>query len=208
MALLILAFLFIGMPLIEIAVFIQVGGAIGVWPTIAATILTALAGSLLLRAQGLSTLMRARAQMDQGQLPAREMFEGVCLVLAGALLLVPGFVTDAIGLLLFIPPFRELLRYMIARHVAAKAARGEARVFVNGVEVGPGRGPRRGPGRGPGPGGGRGGRGGVIDGDYVDLDEDRGHDPGDDPGDAGGDDGGDDRKDGSSADDGQRRIGR
>ena len=71
MALILLA-LFIGLPLLEVAVFIQVGGAIGLWPTIAATVATALAGSLLLRAQGLATLMRARAQMDQGQLPARE----------------------------------------------------------------------------------------------------------------------------------------
>ncbi|WP_193366772.1 FxsA family protein [Pelagibius marinus] len=166
MALILLA-LFIGLPLLEVAVFIQVGGAIGVWPTIAATIATALAGSLLLRAQGLATLMRARAQMDQGQLPAREMFEGVCLVLAGALLLVPGFVTDVVGLLLFIPPLRELLRLMIARYVDAKAARGEARVFVDGVEVRPGGQQRGGRGRGP-----------VIDGDYQDLspDDDKGDD--------------------------------
>lgn len=163
MALVLLA-VFIGLPLLEVAVFIQVGGAIGVWPTIAATVATALAGSLLLRAQGLATLMRARAQMDQGQLPAREMFEGVCLVLAGALLLVPGFVTDVIGLLLFVPPLRELLRLAIARHVAAKAARGEARVFVDGVEVRP-RGPKK--GRGP-----------VIDGDYQDVS--RGEDDDDD----------------------------
>ncbi len=164
MALILLA-LFIGLPLLEVAVFIQVGGAIGVWPTIAATVATALAGSLLLRAQGLTVLTRARAQMDQGQLPAREMFEGVCLVLAGALLLVPGFVTDVIGLLLFIPPVRELLRLMIARHIAAKAARGEARVFVDGVEVRPDdpRGSGRGRGRPGGP---------VIDGDYQDLSDD------------------------------------
>jgi len=153
MALILLA-VFIGLPLLEIAVFIQVGGAIGVWPTIAATVATALAGSLLLRAQGVGVLMRARAQMDQGQLPAREMFEGVCLVLAGALLLVPGFVTDVIGLLLFVPPLREMLRGMIARHVAAKAARGEARVFVDGVEV------RNRQTRGRGP---------VIDGEFEDL---------------------------------------
>lgn len=179
MALILLA-LFIGLPLLEIAVFIQVGGVIGVWPTIAATIATALAGSLLLRAQGLTVLMRARAQMDQGQLPAREMFEGVCLVLAGALLLVPGFVTDVIGLLLFVPPLRELLRRMIARHLEAKAARGEARIFVDGVEVGPGNAQGDGP-RGPRRGGPR-GRGPVIDGDYEDLspndedDDDRGGD--------------------------------
>ncbi|MEQ8357452.1 MAG: FxsA family protein [Kiloniellaceae bacterium] len=163
MALILLATLFIGLPLLEIAVFIQVGGAIGVWPTIAATVATAVAGSLLLRAQGLAALTRARLQMDRGQLPAREMFEGVCLVLAGALLLVPGFVTDVIGLLLFVPPFRELLRLLIARHLAAKAARGEARVYVDGVEVGPDGSPKGPRGRPDGSGGT------VIDGDFEDL---------------------------------------
>ncbi|HMA14656.1 MAG: FxsA family protein [Bacteroidota bacterium] len=156
MALILLALVFIGMPLLEIAVFIEVGGVIGVWPTIGLTIATALAGSLLLRHQGFTALMRARAQMDRGELPARELFEGLCLVLAGALLLVPGFVTDALGLLLFLPPFRRLLRLLIARHVAAKAARGEARVFVGGVEV-TGR-ERRG--------------GGVIEGEYEDVTDD------------------------------------
>ncbi len=197
MALILLA-VFIGLPLLEVAVFIQVGGVIGVWPTIAATIATALAGSLLLRAQGLAVLMRARTQMDQGQLPAREMFEGVCLVLAGALLLVPGFVTDVIGLLLFVPPLREMLRLMIARHIAAKAARGEARVFVDGVEMrgdrpsgGPGGGPGGGPRRTPG-----GKKGPVIDGEYEDLS----------PGDGRADDGGDDDEDSKGPD--LRRIGR
>lgn len=184
MALILLA-LFIGLPLLEIAVFIQVGGILGIWPTIAATIATALAGSILLRAQGLAALGRARAQMDRGELPAREMFEGVCLVLAGALLLVPGFVTDAIGLLLFFPPFRELLRLLIARHLATKAARGEARVFVDGVEVDPRRG-------GAGPAGRRGS--GVIDGDYRDV-SDR-----EDPGPA--------RRDDDDDDQPQRRIGK
>ena len=172
MALILLVALFIGLPLLEIAVFIEVGGAFGVWPTIAATVATALAGSVLLRAQGLAALTRARAQMDQGQLPAREMFEGVCLVLAGAMLLLPGFVTDFIGLLLFIPPLREVLRLLIARYLAAKAARGEARIFVDGVEVG-GRGGRPGP---------QDSSGTVIDGDYEDLGEedDRGGGPRDD----------------------------
>jgi len=175
MALILLALVFIGLPLLEIAVFIEVGGAIGVWPTIALTVATALAGSLLLRAQGLAALNRARIQMDQGQLPAREMFEGVCLVLAGALLLVPGFVTDALGLLLFLPPFRELLRLMIARHVAAKAAQGEARVFVDGVEIDPRNPGPRNPGpRDPGPHnpGRRPGnrRGTVIEGDFEEID--------------------------------------
>lgn len=163
MALILLAVLFIGMPLLEIAVFIQVGSVIGVWPTIALTIATAVAGSFLLRAQGLATLLRARAQLDQGQLPAREMFDGVCLVLAGGLLVLPGFVTDTLGLLLFLPPCRDLLRLLIARLVAAKVVRGEARVFVDGLEIGP-------RGRGPRPDGGPGSRSGkVIDGDYREV---------------------------------------
>jgi UPF0716 protein FxsA len=156
MALILLVLVFIGMPLLEIAVFIEVGGMIGVWPTIGLTIATALAGSLMLRHQGLTALMRARAQMDRGELPARELFEGMFLVLAGALLLVPGFVTDAVGLLLFFPPFRRLLRQLIARQVAAKAARGEARIFVDGVEVN-----RR-----------KGTRGGIIEGEYEDVTDD------------------------------------
>lgn len=160
MALILLALVFIGMPLLEIAVFIEVGGVIGVWPTIALTIATALAGSLLLRVQGLSTLMRARAEIDRGELPARELFEGLCLVLAGALLLVPGFVTDTLGLMLFFPPFRHLLRLLIARYIAAKAARGEARIFVDGIEVT--RQDRR---------------GGIIEGEYVDVTGDENHPP-------------------------------
>ncbi len=136
MALILLA-VFIGVPLLEVVVFIEVGGVLGVWPTIAATVATALAGSLLLRAQGLATLMRARAQMDQGQLPARELFEGLCLVLAGALLLVPGFVTDVLGLLLFVPPMRDLLRRFIAQRLAQSARHGRARVFVDGQEINP-----------------------------------------------------------------------
>ena len=106
----ILLLLFIGVPLIEIAVFIQVGDLIGLWSTISVVILTAIIGTALLRQQGFSTLMRAQASMNEGRLPTNEIFDGVCLVLAGALLLTPGFVTDTLGFLLFFPPFRTFLR--------------------------------------------------------------------------------------------------
>ena len=165
MALILLA-VFIGLPLLEIAVFIQVGGILGVWPTIAATVATALAGSLLLRAQGLATLMRARAQMDQGQLPAREMFEGICLVLAGALLLVPGFVTDALGLLLFVPPFREVLRRFIGHRMAQRAGQSRTRVFVDGQEINP----NSWDGKPADSRKGRPGGDGVIEGEFEEVD--------------------------------------
>ena len=97
-------------PLIEIGVFIEVGGAIGLWPTLALIVVTALLGTWQLQAQGLTTLNRAREQMDRGAMPARELFDGACLLIAGALLLVPGFVTDVLGALLFVPPVRDALR--------------------------------------------------------------------------------------------------
>ncbi|NVK18711.1 MAG: FxsA family protein [Methylocystaceae bacterium] len=106
----ILLILFIGVPVIEITVFIQVGDVIGLWPTLIIVILTAIIGTALLRQQGLSTLMRAQASVNEGRLPAEEIFDGVCLLLAGAFLLTPGFVTDSVGFLLFFPPFRKLIR--------------------------------------------------------------------------------------------------
>lgn len=108
MPILILA-LFIGIPLIEIYLFIQVGGSIGVWPTIGLVVLTAVIGTALLRQQGLATLARAQAELDRQQLPVREMFNGVCLLIGGLLLLTPGFLTDALGFALLVPPLRAIL---------------------------------------------------------------------------------------------------
>ncbi len=123
---------FILIPMLEIAVFIEVGGWIGLWPTLGLIMLTALLGTWQLRTQGLATLERAKLQLDQGKMPAKELFNGACLLIAGVLLLVPGFVTDVIGGLLFIPALREALRRTIGRRFAESA---ETRVFVDGEEV-------------------------------------------------------------------------
>ena len=109
---------FIAVPLIEIAVFIQLGGLLGLWPTLGLVILTAVVGTWLLRLQGLATLLKAQQHMQQGVLPKRELFDGFCLLFAGALLLTPGFVTDGFGLALFIPAFRDLLRRLFSRFAA------------------------------------------------------------------------------------------
>lgn len=100
---------FIAIPIAEIALFIEVGGFIGLWPTIAIVIATAMAGTALIRKQGLNTLQRAQHEMDAQRLPVRELFDGLCLVFAGALLLTPGFLTDAVGFALLVPPLRALL---------------------------------------------------------------------------------------------------
>ncbi len=159
--------LFVGVPLLEIAVFVAVGGEIGLWPTLGAVVATALAGSVLLRVQGLSTLYRAREHMERGELPVKELFDGVCLVFAGALLLTPGFITDGVGLLLFLPPFRAAIRRGLT---SLFAARGTVRTCrAHGPDGGPGGGPdggSHGPG-GPAPPGGK-----TIDGDFTVVNED------------------------------------
>ena len=106
---------FIVMPLAEIAVLIQVGSWLGLWPTLALIVLTAIAGTWMLRRQGFAVLTRAQDQLERGAIPISEVFEGFCLVIAGALLLTPGFVTDAIGGSLLFPPMRAWL-YKVLGH--------------------------------------------------------------------------------------------
>lgn len=106
---LILFFLFLCIPLGEIAVFIEVGDWIGLWPTIATVILTALIGTALIRQQGLATLMEAQRKMARNEVPVAEMLHGFFLVIGGILLLIPGFITDGIGFLLMIPAVRHSL---------------------------------------------------------------------------------------------------
>lgn len=101
--------LFIGIPLLEIYFLIEVGDVIGAFPTVLAVVFTAVLGVGLIRIQGFSTLQKAQNSMNQGKLPAIEMFEGVMLLFAAICLLIPGFFTDSIGFILLIPPLRTLL---------------------------------------------------------------------------------------------------
>jgi len=100
---------FICIPIVEMVVLIKVGGVVGVLPTIALVFLTAMLGLALLKHQGLSTLLRAREKMRTGELPVREIIEGIFLAVGGALLLTPGFVTDLIGFCCLIPGVRYLV---------------------------------------------------------------------------------------------------
>ncbi len=106
---LVLLLLLIGVPLIEIYILIKVGTQIGALPTVSLVIFTAILGAALLRMQGLATLARFQASMQRQELPAIELLEGVLLLLTGAMLLTPGFFTDAIGFLLLIPALRQTL---------------------------------------------------------------------------------------------------
>jgi UPF0716 protein FxsA len=123
---LILPFFFLLLTLAEIACFILVGRRIGLWPTLSLVVLAAFAGVILMRIQGLGALMRLRQSAQEGRAPGREMLDAAMIVLAGFLLLVPGFISDAIGLALFLPPFRQwiwnrLLRNFVVVDIRAGA---------------------------------------------------------------------------------------
>lgn len=113
--------LFIGIPLLEIYLLIEVGDVIGAFPTIIAVVFTAVLGVGLIRIQGFSTLKKAQLSMDQGKLPATELFEGMLLLFAAICLLIPGFFTDTLGFLLLIPPLRVLLANRLLGSAVIKA---------------------------------------------------------------------------------------
>ncbi|MFQ5955043.1 MAG: FxsA family protein [Kiloniellales bacterium] len=147
----ILLFVFIVVPLAEIGTFIVIGERIGLWPTLAGVVLTAAAGAALLRAQGFAILRRAGQSLQRNELPVSEVFHGACLLCAGALLLTPGFLTDAVGLALFVPIVRDYLGWAFFTWLLRSRT-----------------GRRAGRGRGPD----------VIDAHYVELDgDDTPHDP-------------------------------
>lgn len=130
--------LFVAMPIIEIAVMLKVGDAIGWFTTLSIVILTAVVGTTMLRQQGLATLNTARQRLDAGEMPAQQMLEGMLLLLGGVLLLTPGFVTDAFGFVCLVP----LTRQWLASRIASRSV-----VSVSGV-AGFGRGAGRGVGQG------------------------------------------------------------
>lgn len=114
---LIFLLIFVGAPLLELYLLIEVGSVIGALPTIALSIFTAVLGGLLVRIQGFGVLFRVQTALERREVPALELLEGAMLLLTGVALLLPGFITDAVGFLLLIPPLRRwiILRWLQAR---------------------------------------------------------------------------------------------
>ncbi|MFV1462466.1 MULTISPECIES: FxsA family protein [unclassified Phaeobacter] len=151
-----LAFLMV--PIIEIALFIQVGGAIGLWPTLAIVVLTAVLGTWLVRTQGRLALGQLRTSFERLNDPTEPLAHGAMILVAGALLLTPGFFTDAVGFALLVPQ----IRMAVYRYLRSK-------VTVARFQMGPGSMQGRNY-----PGGHSSGRpGDIIDGDYEDVTRDR-----------------------------------
>lgn len=114
--------LFIVVPIVELYVIIQVGGAIGVLPTIALLVADSVLGSVLMRSQGRAAWRSFQAATAAGRVPAREVLDGALVIFGGALLLTPGFVTDVLGLALLLPPTRALVRRRLVGGVLKRMA--------------------------------------------------------------------------------------
>ncbi|MFQ5624538.1 MAG: FxsA family protein, partial [Paracoccaceae bacterium] len=142
--------IFVTVPIVEIALFIEIGGWLGLFPTLAVVVLTAMAGTALVRQQGLATLARLQHSLSRGEDPVGHIAHGALILVAGVLLLTPGFFTDALGIAFLIPAIRQAL---IAWGAARLAAR--VHVWAGGTAHGP-----------------RHDTAGAIDGEFEILDED------------------------------------
>ena len=139
-------FFLLAIPLLEIAAFVVIGGEIGVFATLALVFVTAVLGSILLRVQGFGLLQKIRNETEAGRVPGRELVHGVMILVAGVLLLTPGFITDSLGFLLFVPAIRDAGWSLL-----------KGRILFTGANMSAG---------GPGP------RGPATDGRTIDLDAD------------------------------------
>ena len=108
-----LVVLFVFVPIVELAVIIQVGQAIGVIETLLLMVAVSVVGAWLVKREGIGVWRRAQRQLDTGVVPGRELVDGMLIMLAGALLLTPGFVSDCLGVLLLLPPVRAGLRRLV-----------------------------------------------------------------------------------------------
>lgn len=154
----VILFLFVAIPIAEIWILISVGGIIGVVPTISLVVLTAIAGTALIRHQGMGLILKARQGLDRGEPPVGAVIDGAFLLVAGALLLTPGFLTDAIGFLCLVPIFRRSVAAWLWARYANRTTFGQTGFSGPGAGTGQSR-PNRG-----------GISGSIIEGEFTEVD--------------------------------------
>jgi UPF0716 protein FxsA len=137
----VLALLFLAVPALEIAVILQVGSLLGLWPTLAIIAVTAVIGAWLTRHQGFAAVRQIQHSLMTGSQIGASLVNGALILAAGVLMLTPGFVTDAVGFALLIPPSRHAIARQLRGTLERRIARGDVRVFGGG----PGFEPRRPP---------------------------------------------------------------
>ncbi len=142
--------LFLVVPIVDLALLVSVGGRIGLGPTVAVVVLTAVLGSWLARREGTAAWRRVQTKLATGGVPGPELVDGVVILISGTLLLTPGFLTDLVGLLGLFPPTRALARRALRSRFEQAVTRGSVRV-VPGGSFGAGPGVGAGPAFGTGP---------------------------------------------------------
>lgn len=125
-----LALLFVLVPLVELTLLIQVGRWVGLWPTVATVFLTGIVGAGLARAEGLRTMWAFRADLARGRIPAQPIQDGLAILVGGALLLTPGFVTDLVGFGLLVPITRRAVQRAVRRRLRDRIEDGTIRVVA------------------------------------------------------------------------------
>lgn len=117
----VLALLFLVVPILELAVILQVGSAIGVWNTIGLLLLMSVLGGWLMKKEGLGVLRRIQRTIEQGRVPGTDLVDALLILLGGALMLTPGFLSDLLGMSLLLPPVRAVVRRVLARRFTLAA---------------------------------------------------------------------------------------
>lgn len=125
-----LLILFITIPVVELILFMTIGRQIGIFPTFGIILVTGVLGAWLTRVQGMRTLIRYQQAISEGRLPHEEVMDGLMILVAGAVLLTPGFLTDAVGFLILMPAVREVLRKWLVKYL-----KGKIQVAGNGMDM-------------------------------------------------------------------------
>jgi UPF0716 protein FxsA len=128
-----MALLFVGIPLLELFILIQVGQLVGLWPTIGLVVFTGFAGAALARLEGLRTLWSIQSELARGRLPGNALFDGLAILVGGALLLTPGILTDLLGFSFLFPPTRRFFLKRIRRNLENRLRSGAVQLtFLSG----------------------------------------------------------------------------
>lgn len=123
--------LFIGLPIVELALLLKVHECVGLGPTVLLVLLTGVAGAALVRRQGIAILFRIQREMEAGNLPAPQMIDGIMILIAGTLLVTPGLITDIVGFALLVPVIREHIRGWLRKTLEKKVRSGYIQVHVD-----------------------------------------------------------------------------
>ncbi|MFZ7946985.1 FxsA family protein [Neobacillus sp. 19] len=121
--------LIIAIPAAEIGLLLFSGKTLGVWPTLLLIILTGVVGAYLAKREGLQTIQKARVQLQNGHIPGEALLDGICILVGGILLLLPGFITDIGGFFMLFPPTRRAIKFLMINSLRKKIQRGNIKII-------------------------------------------------------------------------------